>query len=525
MRWLLRGIQSAVFHYVSCAPCYGYLLRKKRCKEAKRHRRARHKQQSQKPDMNPQPGPDETNPHWSEEIIYGPGPPSRRAKRTNTGSSHKGIIRVGTHSTVVSRTGSSIDVNPAGRELRLSHDSPDDENWNRKRYQREDEHLWGSGEAPTPPPTALNRGSLLGMSRITRPGTSNSSRGNSYTTRKPFVCDPTPYAPVVTLPTNPSEIQWMIQPPPKASIMSGKERAVIRTGSGSGASSRLELGLERQASARHSRSKREHSEPSEMRAISRVDSYSNYVATQRHDRPKTPQTRPPSAASSRAKRMRRDTAFSRTDGSSEDSTETVVHRKTEARESHVISDFHQTPELPTIVCTPSEPSPRSSPVPSLKVVRVRSNIKRLSTVMSSGSGRPPAATRRHTESAENESTPHHRYSSTQSSDTPYLMKHRPEITSSDLSSLNVLQEMVQPRTLLGSRFVSAPLIEARIKLPPSDIEEENILDTSTSKDWTGSGFAVSRGWGSEVIDELLGDPPFLEIAERDPRYTRRSVEF
>jgi hypothetical protein len=173
--------------------------------------------------------------------------------------------------------------------------------------------------------------------------------------------------------------------------------------------------------------------------------------------------------------------------------------------------------------TPTRSSPKASPVSSMKIVRVRTSHQRLSTVVSSGSGTSPDHPYLEIPS-ENRPSRRPQYSSTQSSESvPYLMKHRSPLTSSDVSSLNVLQDLVTPRTLLNSRFVSAPLVEARIKLPPSDREEETTLNRVASEDFAPSGFGLSRGWGTVKVGQPV---PFdsLGTPGRDPRL-RWSVDF
>lgn len=502
MAWFMRGVQSALFHYASCAPCTGYMYKKQRRKEAKEARKVRTKLQLEQPELYHHPEPTGTNPYWQEEIVMGPGPPPRRAKRTNTSNS-RAITTAGTQSTVVSQGGSSMDADRS-EDLRLSDDTIDDENWNRKRYQREDEDLWGFSDLGAPLEPAVS-GSSVGVAGITRPGMSRS--GSYYSARAPPVNDLHP--PVVSLPSpRPTDNRWMLQPPPKASVMSGKERATNRSRSGSGASSRVELSLQRQVSARHLRQKLDRGETPEMPPLSRGSSYNNLIAGQRHDRPKTPVTRPPSAASSH-RRKRRDTAMTRTetiDHSSGDSSDTVVKRS---------------------------PSPMVQHVGGIKVVRVRTSRQQLSTVFSSGSGNLSSTspttlslTTDHENKLPNMPAPvaqRIRYSSTQSTDSiPYYAKHRAPLNSSDISSLNVLQDLVSPQALLNSRFVSAPLTEARIRLPPSDNDEEKALG---KKAWAGSGFRISRGWPAEKF-ESEAPVPFdsFGLPERDPRM-RWSVDF
>ena len=95
------------------------------------------------------------------------------------------------------------------------------EGWNRQRYQREDEMLWGLENVET--------GSSDGNSSTLR----QSARGGyHYYARNPEVNDLHP--PIVsTHPTSMKETQWMLQPPPRAKVMEGKERA-NRSRSGSG---------------------------------------------------------------------------------------------------------------------------------------------------------------------------------------------------------------------------------------------------------------------------------------------------
>ena len=165
------------------------------------------------------PYPTGTNPFWQEEIALGPGPPPRRAKRSNT-SSQKGIKRAGTQSTIVSQSLSSNE-GALDDPLRMSQDSLDDDNWNRKRYQREDEDLWGIDEPTSPVRPVVRQGSSVGVAGISRPGTSKSSAESYYLARVPPVNDLHP--PVVSLPSpHPTDNHWMLQPTPKATIMNGK---------------------------------------------------------------------------------------------------------------------------------------------------------------------------------------------------------------------------------------------------------------------------------------------------------------
>ncbi|KAF2265837.1 hypothetical protein CC78DRAFT_177507 [Lojkania enalia] len=518
MSWLMKGIQSAVFHYASCAPCTGYMYRKQRRKQAKKDRKARQQLQLEQPDLYYHPEPSGTNPFWNEEIAMGPGPPPRRARKTNTCNtdSQRGITTAGTHSTIVSLGSSSTEVNRLDSSVRLSDDTSDDENWNRKRYQREDEDLWGFGELMDSVRPTMAGSSVGGAGGITRPGTSKSksSADSYYAARVPPVNDLHP--PVVSLPSpHPSDNRWMLQPPPKASVMSGKERATNRSRSGSGASSRVELSLQRRVSVRQLRHKIDSGETPEIPQIFRGASHSNLKnapSGQRHDRLKTPQARPPSASNNRKKRRHNATPLMASD----------ISRSSGGSSS-------EAPPRSVPNRTPSPPQIAS--VPNSKIVRVRSSRQQLSTVLSSGSGGAPSASDpTFTENSlpERLMPAKHRvaYSSTQSSESiPYPVKHRAPLLSSDISSLNVLQDRVSPRTLLGSRLVSAPLMASRIKLPPSNKEEEAFLAGKRQTLWTGSGFSIGRDLGTERLDGEARAPFDSPTGfERDPQM-RWSVDF
>ncbi len=433
--------QSAIFHYASCAPCTGYTDGRKRRREAKRARKAREKLVLEQPGAYHHPEPTGTNPYWGEEIALGPGPPPRRARRTNTGSTQC-PTKVGRQSTLVSQTGSSLDGDRT-KDLRLSDDTVDDDTWNLKRYQREDEDLWGLDDAPIPVQhttsgsSSSGLGSMLGY-KMSRPTTSRS--GSYYSARAPPVNDLHP--PVVSLPSpDAADNRWMLQPPPKASVMAGKERATHRSRSGSGASSRVELSLQRQVSTRQRMHRLDRGPTHELSSATPHGSYTDLVSSQRRNRSRTPQARPPSATSSR-KRRDTTTTLNRTD------TLGSQHSRTSP-----------------IITTPS------------RTVSVRQSRPMLSTVVSSGSGANASAPSPNStdENAfpERPEQAHYRDATRSSDSLParasrtMSRRERAPLDSSDVSTLNCLQDTVSPRALLNSRFVSAPLVEAKIRLPPS----------------------------------------------------------
>lgn len=178
--------------------------------------------------------------------MLGPGPPKRKGGSKN--ASTRAINTAGVGSSVASSGGASTDVGSSptvvGDNQRLSG-----ENWNRKRYQREDEELWGN---ETPRVTQRIReaiekaessvGSTLRaiegrLSKSGAPKESEEERHPYYVARNPPVNDLHP--PVVSSqPTHKGATRWMLQPPPSAKVMEGKERA-NRSRSGSRGSSRL----------------------------------------------------------------------------------------------------------------------------------------------------------------------------------------------------------------------------------------------------------------------------------------------
>lgn len=462
----------------------------------------------EQPDLYRHPEPSSTNPYWSEEIVLGPGPPPRRTGRKAHNGSQRGITTAGTHSTGPSRGGSSLDMNhPETTDpTRTSDDTLSGDNWNRRRYQREDEELWGFGE---PDPTMRKgsqingTGSSVGVAGISRPGTAYSAAESYYAARAPPVNDLHP--PVVSMPSpNAADNKWMLQPPPRAKIMNGKERATDRSRSGSGTSSRIELNLQRQVSVRQLQVKLERGETPEMPPLSRGSCYRNATKGQRHDRDlKTPKATLPSL--SRSRKKRRSTVAISSDSadsdSSGESSDTIVHTAP----------------------TNSPTSPPGSSPPSLRIVRVRNSRHKLSTVLSGESACPsPSQSGSDQNAHPSPSKPRRparisRSTTITSSDSiPLTMKSHAPLAASDVSSLNILQDLVSPHALLNSRFVSAPLMEARIQLPESDRAEEMLL-----VDMQHGG--ALKG-DERVLGKVLDGQGKERSLERDPR-TRWSVDF
>lgn len=200
--WLYRGAQSAVFYYATCTPCAMSIDRRKRKKEAVRSKRQKEKCDtelvSDQPRPFSQPTPFSTNEGWREEIVLGPGPPARRGGNRNN-------VRTNSWNTDQS---SQLKKDKSGG---LMH--PLGERWKSMRYQREDEPLWGQEVTEV-------RGSSIGFSGRGRADPNEPSK--YYAARVPPVNDLHP--PIVSGPRSRAETRWMLQPPPSAKVMAGKER-------------------------------------------------------------------------------------------------------------------------------------------------------------------------------------------------------------------------------------------------------------------------------------------------------------
>ncbi|PWY89718.1 hypothetical protein BO70DRAFT_127063 [Aspergillus heteromorphus CBS 117.55] len=208
--WLYRGAQSAVFYYATCTPCAGSLDRHKRKKEAARSKREKAKIEAvvtDQPKPLPQPTAFSTNPGWAEEIALGPGPPTRRGGHR---TAHRRTDSWNTGISAESVRDANRAEGSSHRKDKLKH--PLGDRWNRMRYQREDEPLWGQD--------AEVKGSSVGLSGSGKADASSSSK--YYIARVPPVNDLHP--PIVSGPKSRAETRWMLQPPPSARVMAGKDR-------------------------------------------------------------------------------------------------------------------------------------------------------------------------------------------------------------------------------------------------------------------------------------------------------------
>ena len=216
--WFWRGFQSAIFYYLSCAPCTKLAYRRKRRKEHKRAQAEKALSEAENGHYT-HPLPFSTNPYWKEEIQLGPGPAERKAVRDGKSKGEKGKPSTSGSNRRLQTggTGSSAATGVSSADTVVEFEGVEQivdtgEGWNRKRYQREDEILWGLESQDT------MSADTASMSRT------GSGSKYQYYARNPEINDLHP--PVVsTHPTSRSETLWMLQPPPKARVMEGKERA------------------------------------------------------------------------------------------------------------------------------------------------------------------------------------------------------------------------------------------------------------------------------------------------------------
>ncbi|KAL1954239.1 hypothetical protein VTO42DRAFT_1472 [Malbranchea cinnamomea] len=212
--WLWRGAQSAIFYYAVCTPCKEQSYKRRRKREAAKSRETSRDDLVTEQPRSPfhQPSPFSTNPYWSEEIALGPGPPARKAghrvSASRTGSqknlaSPDGFVDPKTVAGVISGL-KGTPKKDKDRAMRAFSDR-----WNKVRYQREDEELWGTGI----------KGSSVGLSGPRRVDTDGSTR---YDVPRREDMDDMRHPVIVLNPRSKAETRWMLQPPPSANLMAGK---------------------------------------------------------------------------------------------------------------------------------------------------------------------------------------------------------------------------------------------------------------------------------------------------------------
>jgi hypothetical protein len=208
---LAVALQSVLYFVLSCQPCRNVAHERRRARQAALDNQENARMAMEEPDGYAHPAPFSTNIYWQEEINLGPGPPPQR------------LTRAERRRKLNSKTpGSSGYVSPEGMHTPTG-EKTGGINWNRQRYHREDEPLWGRDILhDTRDEGGATHRALSGCS-VGLPGvkTSNTATAYHYTLRNPPVNEYHP--PIVsTPPLHRSETFWMLQPPPNPSVMAGK---------------------------------------------------------------------------------------------------------------------------------------------------------------------------------------------------------------------------------------------------------------------------------------------------------------
>ncbi|KAI0098758.1 hypothetical protein GGR51DRAFT_537386 [Nemania sp. FL0031] len=280
----MLALQSLVFYLVSCAPCHQAAHQHQLRQQAKKQRDAKERN-GVNTEGYQQPEPFSTNPYWSEEIRMGPHldrkkhkTPVHQGPSTSTGG---GLVRVGANgnglvgstttapkSTAVPPTGpdttktidttdtTTVSITKENEKPNAPSVGPRDDgasannavaavvengkyrlspqmattlphDWNHKRYQREDEELWGPRTGHKLMDAIKHAGSSAGRfiesslgKDIKLHSDDEDEDSHYFVPVNPPVNDYHP--PIVRRPPFQGSIRWMVQPPPSAKIMEGK---------------------------------------------------------------------------------------------------------------------------------------------------------------------------------------------------------------------------------------------------------------------------------------------------------------
>jgi hypothetical protein len=230
---LHRGVQSAIFYYLSCAPCAEARYRRKRKEEARRDRVDKDHLETLMPNLYRHPSPSSTNPHWQADIGMGPSKPRGKKKPAGSTTESQNGGKAGTkkNSPNGSALPSSVDL-PRIKSSSSENAQAQEDRLTTERSQRVDEELWGSAKSSMSAVSLryqLNDSTnSFGLARPERARTRDSmSSYRSY--RNPQVSDRHPS--VVTKVESKEDVAWMLQPPPVATIMAGTESPPTRSGS------------------------------------------------------------------------------------------------------------------------------------------------------------------------------------------------------------------------------------------------------------------------------------------------------
>ncbi|KXX80112.1 hypothetical protein MMYC01_202847 [Madurella mycetomatis] len=254
--------QSALFYFLACTPCLKVQNHHRSRQQAKKERAVKERIVMEQPHLYRHPEPYNTNPYWSEEIRMGPSLPRKGkgldrsskslSQRRLTAASRDGRPSIGTGSSVaitMSEMGSIASPRPStspasppglGSAPTVVVEEPTSPtltktasvstgDWNFKRYQREDEELWGHEPSWTGHKlmdAIKQAGSSAGRyveSKLgfEKPVTEEDRYNFYFTPRNPPVNEYHP--PVVSSkPAHKDALRWMLQPPPPAKVMDGR---------------------------------------------------------------------------------------------------------------------------------------------------------------------------------------------------------------------------------------------------------------------------------------------------------------
>jgi hypothetical protein len=419
------------------------------------------------PDLYRHPSPSSTNPYWQADIVLGPAPTSRNGKsrKTPTSDSQRGVGQSKgsrTQSTEDSRVASSTNV-----AVPYSMEGRNDSKYSFAQQQRHDEALWGSEASETPVRSHYDRPSLrvppMAHIRDTSAGA---------IAEFPSINDMHPAT--VTKVNSREDAAWMMQPPPIAEVMEGKQSLPSRSGTSSSRLSAHSVPMSREGS----KTSATRISTGGSRASNHSQAFSaNSPQGQRHDRLNIEER---DFATTPSKRERRRPSPIQIKDPSEESEITILHRPSRAPQPVRVQRVASRPQLSTIVS--------DSIVPSQHQTDYRS----------------PSQT-----SKENSLPPSNRNSEADaSSESRDRTSRRPGILVSD-SPLKVLQELTEltPRApIFNTRIFTAtsPAIESKVLLPVVDGEEERRL--------TG---------GPELFDSWY--TPDFELGEWVHQHTKREV--
>ncbi|EGY21664.1 uncharacterized protein VDAG_03104 [Verticillium dahliae VdLs.17] len=202
------AIRSVIFYYLACTPCNDAKGRYRAKQKAEKDRENKATLEMEQPGLYAHPSPWNTNPYWQEEIDIGPKLPKKSMPARP-----------------ISTTGrTSPTIIPEDDGTRISGDG-----WNKTRYQREDEELWGGDLSKMGHKLVDNivkagnsAGRMIkGELSKERQVTEEERRDFYFTPKNPPVNEYHP--PIVgSTPVHKNALQWMLQPPPTAKLMEGR---------------------------------------------------------------------------------------------------------------------------------------------------------------------------------------------------------------------------------------------------------------------------------------------------------------